>query len=185
MFSPPRSRSPSEAPVRRTLAALLLAAGLLHAEEPAREPQNEPAQEPARAPVTYAVVVSPDVPISDVTLVELRRLFLFRKRFWEAGRRVTILLSETALEEPSYLLEEVYRVDDLRSLRRLILEKLYQEEIDLAPKIVASDGVALSFVASGKGLVTLVRADAVGDAKVKTLSIDGLLPDAEGYPARR
>ncbi len=29
---------------------------------------------------------------------------------------------------------------------------LYQEEIDLAPKVVASDDVAVAFVASGRGL---------------------------------
>ena len=158
--------------------ALLLVVGALCVE--VRPEAPEPPAE-----VEFAVVASMDVPVSDLTFRELRQLFLFRKRFWKAAQPVTILLSESALESPSYLLEEIYRVKNVRSLRRLILEKLYQEEIDLAPKSVGSCDLALSFVASGRGLLSLVRADKVKDAEVKVLSIDGKLPGDEGYRLRR
>lgn len=137
------------------------------------------------AVVEYAVIVSPDVPVSDLTTDELRRLFQFRRRYWRPGSPVIVLLSESGMGQGSFLLTEIYQLRDQSSLRRFILEKLYQGQIDLAPKIVASDEVAIRFVAAGRGLIAVVRANQVGDAGVKVLSLDGMLPGSTGYPGRR
>ena len=165
----PASRSRGRAALG---GCLLWAAGLLSS------PVNPAGQE------EYAVVVSPDVPVSNLSMDQLHRLFLFRERYWKPGLAVTVLLSEDGLEPGSFLLEKIYRMD-YASLRRLILEKLYQAEIDLAPKVVASDEVAVAFVASGRGLVAFVRANAAHGSSVKVVSIDGVPPGAPGYVLRR
>ena len=138
----------------------------------------------AGAEIEYAVIASPDVPVSNISLDELRRLFLFVKKYWKPGQPVTILISEGGLRPGSFVLRRIYQVKDEASLRRLILEKLYQWHIDLAPKIVASDQHAIAFVAAGRGLLAVVQADQVRGAGVKILSINGLSPGSPGYPGR-
>ncbi len=133
---------------------------------------------------SYAVIASPDVPVANLSLDELRRLFLFRERFWRPGETVKVILSEGQLEPGSFLLGQVYRMD-FAALRRLILEKLSQGEIDLAPKVVTSDAVTVEYVAAGRGLLALVRAEAAHGARVKVLSIDGALPGQARYALRR
>lgn len=130
------------------------------------------------------VVVSPDVERSELRMDELRRIFLFRQRHWSAGRPVTILYSDSNLEPGSCLLEEIYRMDYPR-MRRFILEKLYQGEIDLAPLVMTSDEAVVAAVASGKGLIGLVRRDKAAGADVQVLSINGVPPGADGYPLQR
>jgi hypothetical protein len=132
----------------------------------------------------YAVVVSSDVPVKSLTLDQLRRLFLFRERYWKPGLPVKLLFSEEGLEPQSFLLKTIYG-RDYPSLRRLIVEKLYTEEIDLAPKVVASDELAVVFVGSGKGLIALIHASAARGTNARLVAIDGLLPDAAGYKLRR
>jgi len=139
---------------------------------------------PAEAVEDYAIVVSPDVAVTSINVEQLRRLFLFREKYWKPGRPVKLIFSEDGLEPSSFLLERIYR-SDYPSLRRLIVEKLYQDEIDLAPKVVATDEVAAAFVASGRGLIALVRANAVHGTNAKVVAIDGILPGASGYALRR
>lgn len=98
---------------------------------------------------------------------------------------MTILLSENGMEPGSFLLSHVYQVSDKASLRRLILEKLYQGQIDLAPKIVATDELAIRFVAAGRGLLAVVRADRLDGDGVRVLSLDGKLPGSPGYSGGR
>jgi len=132
----------------------------------------------------YAVVVSPDVDVKSMDLERVRRLFLLRERYWRPGRSVKLIFSEDSVEPRSFLLERIYRMN-YSGLRRLIVEKLYQEEIDLAPKVVASDEVAVAFVASGRGLIALVRTTATTGAGAKVVAIDGVLPGMPGYALRR
>jgi hypothetical protein len=132
----------------------------------------------------YAIIVSPDVTVKSMSLERVRRLFLFRERYWKPGLQVKLIFSEDGVEPQSFLLERIYRMD-YSSLRRLIVEKLYQEEIDLAPKVVASDEVAVAFVASGRGLIALVRASAARGSHAQIVPIDGNVPGAPGYALRR
>jgi hypothetical protein len=132
----------------------------------------------------YAVIVSRDVPVSNIEFDELRRIFRFKQHFWRTGQRATLLYSEENLDPGSFLLDRVYAAE-YGSVRRLILEKLYSGEIDLAPKVVATDETAVAFVASGSGLIAVVRADAVGAESVKVLTVGGSALGSADYPLRR
>ncbi len=132
----------------------------------------------------YAVVVSQDVPISNIEIDELKRIFRFKQRFWRAGRPLTLLYSDESLDPGSFLLDRVYGAD-YGSVRKLILEKLYSGEIDLAPKVVATDDTVVAFVASGSGLIAVVRADAADGNSVKVLTVGGYALGSADYPLRR
>jgi hypothetical protein len=160
-------------PFRLTLwAALILTASAVTAPELRAEER------------TYVVVVSPDVQVSNLEIDELLRIFRFEQRFWRAGRPLTLLYSEENLASGSFLLDHVYRTD-YTSVRRVITERLYSGEIDLAPKVVSTDETAVAFVAAGSGLIAVVRADAIGDNPVKVLTVGGMAPGSADYPLRR
>ena len=169
------SRSPSPS---RIAAALLLVAACSAGLLPVHPAPATPLEE------HFAVVVSSDVPVDSLTLDQLRHLFLFREKYWKHGRPVRIILPETQLEPGSFLLERIYRMD-YAALRRLILEKVYQEQIDLAPRVVASDSVALDYVAAGRGLLSLVRFSATNGKVVRMVAIDGVAPGSPTYSLRR
>src|SRR5262245_40080088 len=130
---------------------------------------------------SFAVVVSPDVPASDLTLEEVRRLFLLKKSFWKPGAPVTILLPGSGSSTRTFLLKTICRTDE-PGLKRLILEKLYRAEIDLAPKVVGSGKETISFVASSRGVAGIVPVEDSAGADVKVLRINGKLPGESGYP---
>lgn len=132
----------------------------------------------------WVVVVSADVPATDVSLDHLRRMFLFRERYWKPGLPVTVILSGDDLDAGSFVLQKIYRMD-YAALRRMIFEKLYQQEIDLPPKVVASDDIAVAIVASGRGLISVVRASSPRAGDLRVLSVDGIQPGGEGYALRR
>ena len=132
----------------------------------------------------FVVVVSPDVPVSSMSFDDLHRIFLFREQYWKQGHPVRVLFSEDALEPGSLLLERIYRMD-FASLRRMILEKLYQGEINMAPKVVAADKLAVEYVGAGQGLIAIVEARSVQGKSVKVVSINGTLPGGDGYALRR
>ena len=46
----------------------------------------------ADAPPGFAVIVSPDVPVTGLTMVELRKLFLGDRQFWNSNLRASLLI---------------------------------------------------------------------------------------------
>jgi hypothetical protein len=130
------------------------------------------------------VIVSPDVDVQSLSLDQLRRLFTFREKYWGFGKPVRLILSESQLEPGSFLLDRIYRMD-YGALRRLILENLYQGNIDLAPRVVASDAVAVEYVSAGRGLMALVRLGAVAGKQVRVVPIGGVTPGSDSYSLRR
>lgn len=156
------------------LAAILLACALSTAGWTAGETGR----------VVYVVVVSPDVEVRDVSTEQLRRLFMFREKYWMIGKPVHLILPENQLSPKSVLLTQVYRMD-YDALRRLILENLYQGNIDLAPRVVVSDSVAVEYVEAGRGLISFVRFDATAGRQVRVLNIDGVAPGSPSYSLQR
>ena len=139
---------------------------------------------PAADSESFAVVVSADVPARDVSMDELRSIFLFRKRHWAPKRPVTIVFGDDSLGSGSVLLETIYGMD-YPSLRRMILEKLYQGELDMAPKVVATDQAVIAYVAQGRGLLGWVHASSLpaeSDGSFRVLTVDGKAHTEPGYP---
>jgi len=138
-------------------------------------------------PERFVVVVSADVPVQDVSMDELRSIFMFRKRHWAPGQPVTIVFGDHSLGSGSVLLEKIYGMD-YSSLRRMILEKLYQGELDMAPKVVATDQAVIAYVAGGRGLLGWVPASALpaeSEGSFRVLTVDGRACGDPGYPLSR
>jgi hypothetical protein len=136
---------------------------------------------PLQPGAEFAVIASSGVPVDNLTLDELRRVFLFKRGVWRPGQPVNVMLPDSGLPARAFLLRHVYRMSE-QDLRRFILERIFQAEIDFAPKVVASDAEALAFIKAGRSLITVVSAGAPRLWQVKVLRIDGKLPRQPGYP---
>lgn len=131
-----------------------------------------------------AVVLSSDVESDDLSLFELRDVFAFQKRYWPSGAPIAILYTSEELESGSLFLEVVYQRTPV-GLRRMILESLNRGEIDYAPRVVATDALALKFVSAGDNMIAVVRSPANIPPGTKVVRIDGKIPGEPGYPLRR
>lgn len=129
----------------------------------------------------YAVVVGPDVPISELSLEELRRVFLFKRLFWKPGKPVRLILPATGQPARLFLLDQVCQRSE-GDLRRLILESMYRGETDQAPKVAASEAETLTAVASLAGAIALIPSESSLPTGVKALKIDGKMASEPGYP---
>src|SRR5689334_12963431 len=108
---------------RRSVATLLLTAGLLHPAGggavaradvpngmPNGTPNGVPSAQAAQAPERYAVVVHPSTPVTEVTLGQLRRIFRGEQQYWSGGgrERVVLFVQAPGTSERGLILRRVY-----------------------------------------------------------------------------
>jgi phosphate transport system substrate-binding protein len=135
--------------------------------------QQAPATEP------LAIVVNRSNPLDQLSLEELRKVFLGERRYWPNGRRITLVMRD--LGEPEYktMLREVYQMDE-NSLKNHFLRGLFTGEILVSPKTLATAAGVRKFVFNVPGAIGYVRLTDV-DGTVKVLRIDELLPEDKKY----
>jgi hypothetical protein len=135
----------------------------------------------ADAAVGYAVVVGEDVPVADITLDELRRVFLMKRAFWKPGKPIRLVLPASGLPARSFMLQYVCQKTE-GEMRRLVLESMYRGDSDQPPKVAGSDIEALGLLASIANGVALVSAETSPGPRLKVLRVEGKLPSDQGYP---
>jgi hypothetical protein len=127
------------------------------------------------------VIVHPDVPADDLSLGELRRLFLGDRQFWSSGLRVTLLVPPSRSRERALLLDKVYEKTEAQ-YRHYWIAKIFRTEATAAPKVVpAADAGKL--VRDIEGSIAVVDAERV-PAGVKVLTVNGRRDGDAGYPLR-
>ncbi len=131
---------------------------------------------------TLAIVVHPSNPIENLTMAELRRIFLGEEGHWPDGRRLTLVMMEVGEPERKAVLQQICRMDE-SDYRKAILHRLYTGELLVSPKTLRNATHVREFVFNVPGAIGYLRA-ADTDQSVKVIRIDGHLPDDEGYPLR-
>ena len=134
------------------------------------------------APIAIAIVVHKDTPVDNLTLEELRSIFLADRQFWENRTRITLLVRAPNSDERAFVLERIYQMSEAQ-FRKYWIAKMFRAEVPRGPKIVLSTGMALDLVVAIRGSISFTRADAVTD-DVKLVRIDGFLPSDAGYPLK-
>ena len=129
---------------------------------------------------TLAIVVHPSNPIKNLTMAELRRIFLGEEGHWPDGRRLTLVMMEVGEPERKAVLQQICRMDE-SDYRKAILHRLYTGELLVSPKTLSNPTHVRGFVFNVPGAIGYLRATDV-DESVKVIRIDGHLPDDEGYP---
>jgi ABC-type phosphate transport system substrate-binding protein len=140
------------------------------------------AVEPRRNPGPMAIVVHRSNPVEELSLAELRSLFLGERQRWPNGRRITLVLPEAGLPEGEAALKLIYRMSEAE-LNHHFLRAVYRGQAVGAPKRLSSSDRVVRFVFNVPGAIGCVPAQDV-DGSVKVLRVEGRPPGEPGYPLR-
>lgn len=127
-----------------------------------------------------AVVVHPAASVDELSLDQLRRIFMADQQFWPDGSRITLLVRAPAAYERDVVLNVIYRMSE-DEFRKYWVGKMFRAEVPAGPKIVYSSEMVGGLVTAVPGAIGFVAAgDVIPEAKV--VRIDGRLPGEPGYP---
>lgn len=129
-----------------------------------------------------AIVVHKDAPVENLTLTELRSIFLADRQFWEDRTRIILLVRAPQSDERDFVLNRIYQMSEAE-FRQYWIAKMFRAEVPRGPKIVLSTGMTLDLVVAIPGSISFMRADDVTD-DVKVIRVDGALPTDPGYPLK-
>jgi ABC-type phosphate transport system substrate-binding protein len=129
-----------------------------------------------------AVVTHSNVPVDNLTFVELRKVVLGDKQYWETNLRVTLLLRAPVARERDIVLQKVYEMTESQ-FRQYWIGKVFRAEVAAGPKIVNSTDASIGLLSSVPGSIAFIDSAQV-PKNFKILRIDGKLPGQDGYPLR-
>jgi ABC-type phosphate transport system substrate-binding protein len=129
-----------------------------------------------------AIVVHPGVAVDDLSLGELKSIFLGERQYWSGGSRITLLVRAAIAPERDLILSEIYGMGEER-YRQYWIAKMFRSEVASGPKIVFSTDMLRDLVTVIPGSIGFVPVSEVGP-DLKVIRIDGLVPGDEGYPLK-
>jgi phosphate transport system substrate-binding protein len=136
----------------------------------------------ARSKEDLAIIVNQSNPVDNLSVTDLRKLFLAQQQHWTNSRKVTLVMREPGQPERNTILREIYRMTE-SSFSRYFLHGQYTGEIQSTPKLLASASGVRKFVVNVPGAIGYVRLSEVDDS-VKVVHISGRLPGESGYPLK-
>ncbi|MBI4458441.1 MAG: hypothetical protein HY648_00100 [Acidobacteria bacterium] len=136
----------------------------------------------AQSASDVAIVVHPNVPVDNLSLAELRKIFMGDRQFWTPNLRVTLLIRAPVAREREVVLKTIYQMTEAQ-FRQYWIGKVFRAEAASGPKIVYSNEMATELISGIPGSIAFVDAAQV-PPKVKVLKANGLQPGERGYPLR-
>jgi ABC-type phosphate transport system substrate-binding protein len=131
---------------------------------------------------SLAIIVNRSNPVDNLSLVELRKIFLGEQNHWSNGRRVTVVMLEPGKVERQVVLTQIYRMDD-KDFNTHFLKGMFTGDIHAAPQTLATTPEVLKFVFNVPGAIGYLRAHDV-DESVKVVRIESRLPSDKDYAIR-
>lgn len=156
------------------LVAILATAALV-------EPLPESRVQAARPKESLAIIVNRENPIENMSMAELRTIFLGERNHWPNGRRITLVMMETGQERDA-VVRDICRMSE-SDLRRRFLQGLLTGEVLVSPKTLATPVGVRKFVFNVPGAVGYLRPEDLDDS-VKVIRVDGHLPSDADYPLK-
>lgn len=129
-----------------------------------------------------AIVVHKDTQVDNLSLEDLRSIFLADQQFWPDRTRIILLVRAPQSDERDFVLNRIYKMSEPQ-FRQYWIAKMFRAEVPRGPKIVFSTDMALDLVVAIPGSISFMRANDVTD-DIKVVRIDGALPSDEGYPLK-
>ena len=127
-----------------------------------------------------AIVVHKDTDVEDLSLAELRNIFLANQQFWPNRKRIVLLVRAPKSEERDFVLNSIYQMDEAQ-FQKYWIAKMFRAEVPRGPKIVFSTDMMLELVIAIPGSISFVSAEEVTE-DVRVIRVDGKLPSEAGYP---
>ena len=138
------------------------------------------AAEEVTASSAIAIVVHKDTEIENLSLENLRSIFLADQQFWQNRKRIILLVRAPLSDERDFVLNRIYQMSEAQ-FRQYWIAKMFRAEVPRGPKIVFSTDMTLELVIAIPGSISFMRASDVTD-DVRLVRVDGRLPSEDGYP---
>lgn len=132
--------------------------------------------------IDVAVVVHPDTPVSDLTLSDVRKVFLGDRQYWTSNIPVVLLIRAPVARERNVVLKIIYQMSEAQ-FKQYWIAKIFRAESASAPKVVYSNDMANDLVTAIPGAIAFIDAREVRPG-AKVVRVDGHLPGESGYPLR-
>lgn len=129
-----------------------------------------------------AVVVNTDTPVTDLSLAEVRKVFLGDRQYWNAKLPVVLLIRAPVARERDVVLRVIYQMSEAQ-FKQYWVAKIFRAEVTSPPKIVYSNDMQYELVSAIPGAIAFVDARNVRPG-VKVVRVDGMLPGDKNYPLR-
>ena len=150
---------------------------VLAAPPASRASQSEPA-----AGEALAIIVHRSNPVNNLTLRELRRIFLLDTQTWPNGRKITLVLREPGQLERREAIRLICGMSEA-DYDRHVLFQTFRGQVGWGPRSIRSAAAMLRFVFNAPGAIGYVRASESDDS-TKVLRIDGAGPSDPHYGLR-
>lgn len=157
---------------RRLLPLIVLAAFLAPAAEfplAAAGPEDD-----------IAIVVHPGVPVQNLTISEMRQIFMGDRQYWNPNLRITLLVRAPVARERDVVLKTIYQMSEAQ-FRQYWIGKVFRAENTSGPKIVYSSETVSELILNIPGSISFMAASQVPKG-AKVLKANGRLPGDKGYP---
>lgn len=164
------------------LTILTTAVLLLEVSPTAAKGGTSPTAQASVADQNLAIIVNQSNTIDDITLKELRTVFLGERSHWPNGRRITLVMMDPGEPERKAVLRDICRMSETEFSRHF-LQGLFTGEVFVSPKTLASPTGVRKFVFNVPGAIGYVRAADV-DGTVKVIRVNGHTVDDPEYPLR-
>jgi len=129
-----------------------------------------------------AIVVHKDTDVENLSLAELRNIFLANQQFWSNRKRIVLLVRAPKSDERDFVLNTIYEMDEAQ-FQKYWIAKMFRAEVPRGPKIVFSTDMMLELVIAIPGSISFVSAEEVTE-DVRVIRVDGKLPSEAGYPLK-
>jgi ABC-type phosphate transport system substrate-binding protein len=141
-------------------------------------------QSPSTAQVSrgadIAVVVHPDTPVTDLSLSEVRKVFLGERQYWNSKLPVVLMIRAPVARERDVVLKVIYQMSEAQ-FKQYWVAKIFRAESASPPKIVYSNDMQYELVSAMPGAIAFIDARNVRPG-LKVLRVDGHLPGDPEYP---
>ena len=131
---------------------------------------------------TLSIVVNVSNPVGNVSMAELRQIFLGERGHWPNGHRITLVMMPPDQPEHKTVLRDICHMSETE-FNNHFLHGLFTGEVLVSPKTLASPVGVRKFVFNVPGAIGYLRASDV-DPSIKALRVDELLPEDRGYNLR-
>lgn len=126
-----------------------------------------------------AIVINLSNPIENLSMAELRKIFLGERSHWPNGRRITLVMMEPGQPERAAVLSLICQMNE-SDFNNHFLHGLFTGEVFVSPKTLATPVGVRKFIFNVPGAIGYLRATDV-DASVKIIRIDQRIPEDKGY----
>lgn len=127
------------------------------------------------------VIVSPAQTITDISVADLRRIYLGQVSRWPNRQRIVMLIPSPRSPEGQTFIKRVIRMAEL-DYAQYWIGAVFRGEAAAAPLVAASAAEANRFVASHTDAIAVVGEITLDARSVRLLTVEGKSPEAADYP---